>query len=439
MKTRLQITLLSMLNKATEDAWPRLLCGLEPYFSLFPDTMLRSQAEVWRDRATYLRDERTDISTLIFCLCDGLKVLLMRGKGDVFLVVLRSALEDASYQQDLANFLHCEAGELGRRFVEVPPFELETVSALRKTFCEMSLPGPTDVSWQELSKLANWYRRPNGSTYALDIRVFAVMRALRHTFCDLALHVILIERQEPDQTEGALTRLYVYHTREAIPQRPPIYACCSTRAQLEALEEARARHEEKVEPSDSFVAKAAQRIGGFRFRAPIHVFVFDTADRRSSALLEISGVHAGVEDVWLGRRAIEAAIDPTDNRAVELLARCAVLATPRQARDFNRLLFIFSHALSSAQGPETEADKAWTCCLETLRQAVAEIPSGSLPLAARSQLVRLVQSFRTNGNRGNFNPAAFEKSMSEFNTNLASSRSSMRLLPQARTSAPAKL
>lgn len=432
----LQILPLTQLSRTSEDRLTDVLRKLEPYFGLFPEDMLQSQVDVWRDRASYLLQPETEISTLLFCLSDGLKVLLMRGRQEVYLVVMRSALDDRSYQKHLASFTRREPSELGERFAQVPLFGLKTVPALRQAFAANQIGTPVDASWKELDTLVEWYGKQKGSTYALDIRVFAVMRALRQVFCDLALHLVLIQRLEPGCDERALTRLYVYQTEEVVPQRPPIYACRATKIQSLAVQAAREAHESVVGPEDSFVARAAQRIGCFRFKAPIHVFVFESADSCSTALLEISGAAAGAEDIALARRAIEAAIEPTDDQAIEQLAKCALLATPRQVRDFNRLLFIFSHGLSSAQGSETEADRAWANCLDTLRDAVGSLPSGCLSLEAKSHLFRLVESFRTNGNRERFDSAAFESGIAELKEKIATSRSSIRLLPRARITAP---
>lgn len=410
---------------------------LQPYFALFPDSMLQTQVEIWYDRCAHLRRKETEIAALIFCLADGLKTLLLRADGEVFLLVLRSALEDTGYQQQLSSFLGRMPEELGSRFSSVPLFDTRTPLALRQLFAQKGEPSPTAQAWDEFGTLTEWYRRPNASAYALDIRIFAVMRALRQVFCDLTLQIVLIERKEPDSPRGALTRFYVYHTREVIPERPPIYACCTTSSQLRALEEARGSHECKVDSADSFVARATQEIGTFPLDYPAHVFLFETEDRLLSTLLEISGASAGAEDVALARRAIDAAIDPTDNRAVDLLIQCAVMATPRQVRDFNRLLFVFSHGLASAEGPVGPADKAWTSCLEILRDSVSPLRSGSLPLSARIQLSKLLGAFKTNGKRENFDCAAFERAIAEFKAEIECVRANRRPLPNARASIPA--
>lgn len=337
----------------------------------------------WSLAASHLL-EQPDMGALLYCQPDGSKSLLCRiGKLEVLIMPLRSVIVDKHYLGLLSRALGVDTRSFLKRFMALPVLNKKVVSLMKQELgrvgaVERQEQMPAETIRPAVADLDLLYahygtQRGDVNPYAMDIRLFRVLLGLREALCNLDVHVLVCDPNAKAHL-GQLAKFYVYHTTEALPQRPPIFAARATADILQLF--AKLPGKASLGADDSIIAKAIRRKDHFKHRGPIE---FMPIEQRGgpAALLEISSARADPREVKLAQIAIQAALDKTDNMAVDSLLDQANLHTAEEVELFRQLIFLYQRGLAASGGRYKER-KAWTEALECIWSRVATAFPGSV-------------------------------------------------------------
>jgi hypothetical protein len=375
---------------------------LPSYFEAFSETWLARMISFWERLGAYVLESKS-LPSLLFCQSDGSKALLIKSRGEVLLKILRSGVVDQRYLGILASHLGQEVECFRRRFEEIP-----SLSAGALAHIPRSVRSEEGVA-QDVEMYLNHYSK--GDAYGIDIRIFAVLHALRVALCHMDIHLLLVDRGDTQQSAG-LSRLYVYRTHEALPQRPPIFASRTLPRYREIVDSV--PHETEITlGQESLIGKAVQQ--QINIIGTSYAVRLDIKEANSIGLLELSGKGVDPSEREFARKAIAAALDPTDRIAFETLERISGLNSSRQLREFRRYLFLYSRGLCSSKG-EWKADEEWFSAVQQLRHDVGTVYPGSLSPRDLSQLRAVLSALNTAGTRAMFSRERFDKELTTFVT-----------------------
>ncbi len=342
----------------------------------------------------------SECNVLLFCPADGGKLLFARHEDDIYFVFLRSGIRDESYTRLISLYYGLSADALDAAFVDLPQFCPDVIESIIEQLgdyeCEPQFA-------RSLRDLCSWYHKVDRlSPYAFDVRVFSLMRAYRDMLCDIKMHLLVAPQAVDSQTAPAPVRLYVYHTDELIPGRPPIYACPASSAMLVRAQKAQmdCRDSEtgyllhQVEPGHPVKCSRISDVLGYKHLNPegwCYTFDLSVGLPGFTVLLEVYAPTVASQDVWLAHSGLKAALDSTYVTATQSLISLLPMADATTSRRFDQLADLFATGLTCPEiitQSKVPQENTWQKGMKKIR----DLTHGLYPAALGSSDAELLMS-----------------------------------------------
>lgn len=342
----------------------------------------------------------SECNVLLFCPADGGKLLFARHEDEIYFVFLRSGIRDESYTKLISLYYGLSADALDAAFVDLPQFSQAVVESIIDQLGEWKREPQFAMS---LRDLCSWYHKVDRfSPYAFDVRVFSLMRAYRDMLCDIKMHLLIAPQAVDSQTSPAPIRLYVYHTDELIPGRPPIYACPASstmlvraqKAQMECKDSEAGYLLHQVETGNAVKTSRISGVLGYKHLNPegwCYTFDLSVGLPGFIVLLEVYAPTAASQDVWLAYSGLKAALDSTYATATQSLIGLLPMADATTCRRFDQLADLFATGLTCPEiitQSKVPQENTWQKGMKKIRN----LTHGLYPAALTSSDTDLLKS-----------------------------------------------
>jgi hypothetical protein len=383
-----------------------------------PAVSVDDMVTAWRRVAEFAANGS---NVVLFCLQNGSKSLLLKSPatGKIVVALFRSKISDRRYHEFLAAQLGQPKNELAAAFSAIPEFSCGNLAEL---FAHLARHQIEDL--QNLRKSANVLATRYTQTsdtdhpYAFDIRVFALLHTLRILLKDMKLHLLIHDCDCPADED--VFKLYVYHTTESIPRRPPIFAAPATSQMRDRLS-AVLRKMEPNRLNDNIESEIGEilKIDSLHLKTSAFRWSnrFQLPELGIEALLEFSGPAVDRTFANLVSAAVHAALDVSDHQAINSLKERASFGNARVANEFRQLVDLYQFGLPGAlTDVQNGGDEKWRQIFRTLGRTVRWLGPGSLTESTSSVLCGTVLDpiAECHGNHGRLNPTQVESSIAAF-------------------------
>lgn len=341
---------------------------------------------------------------LLKCCPEAPKTLNIKINDETVVSLLRSRLLDRRHLKDLIRCMGGDESELVRAFSHIPIFDETSVGAvLRQLHDEFVC---TTERFAEIEERCTWLLEAygNADAYAMDARVFSILRGLRDILLPCKAHALVV-----DASHKGIARFYVSNGNEAFPLRPPIY--CIPDGELIA-ERLAAQKEWSGYRKASGVNELANLCGLQSVKSDKYVARFRVKDNPLT-FIEVLNENGDPADLSVIKEGIEAALDSTDQMAIAALTKRATIATASEKSSFQRLAMLFGTSLepsdmkAASEGNPSSHD--WQNHILELGQIVGSLYPGSLSETERNFLLDNLCCLKNLRSRSFFDSAEAKK------------------------------